>query len=100
MKPPNKAASREIAISAFEQETANVLAMAASLSCEALCLAWMATEGKPATRELAIVRGWLMDELNARLGDDLFDEWLTAVDGNGDSLNPLSFFERKEGQNA
>lgn len=81
-----------MAIKTREQETANVMAMAANLSDEALCLAWMATEGKPATKELAIVRGWLMDELNARLGDDLFDEWLMADE---DGLNPLAYFARK-----
>ena len=63
--------------------------MAAKLSDEALCLAWMATEGKPATKELAIVRGWLMDEINTRLGDNLFDEWLMADE---DGLNPLAYF--------
>ncbi|MGW7636129.1 hypothetical protein [Streptomyces decoyicus] len=82
-------------LKAREQATAKVSAMTAKLTDEALCLAWMATEGKPVTKELAIVRGWMMDELNARLGDDLFDEWLMAVDENGDALNPLSFFPRK-----
>jgi hypothetical protein len=74
-----------------EQAETAVQAMAAKLTDEALCLAWMGTEGKPATNELAIVRGWIMDALNARLGDDLFDEWL-AGDDNGDTLNPLAFF--------
>jgi hypothetical protein len=78
-----------------EQAETAVQEMAAELTNEALCLAWLVTEGKPATRELAIVRGWIMDELHRRLGDDLFDEWLMAVDENGDSLNPLAFFERK-----
>lgn len=82
-------------VKAREQATTEVLAMASRLSDEALCLAWMATEGKPAAQELALVRGWLLDELNERLGDDLFDEWLMAFDENGDALNPLSFFARK-----
>lgn len=77
-----------------EQATAKVLAMAARLTDEALCLAWMATEGKPVTEELAMVRGWLMDVLNERLGDDLFDEWLTAVDDEGNGVNPLAYFTR------
>ncbi|MFD8839841.1 hypothetical protein [Streptomyces griseofuscus] len=77
-----------------EQETAKVKAMAAELTDEALCLAWMGTEGKPATKELAIVRGWLMDELNKRLGDDLFDEWLMDVDEAGNGVNPLAYFTR------
>lgn len=75
-----------------EQGTAKVQAMAANLTDEALCLAWMATEGKPAIQELAIVRGWLMDELNARLGDDQFDEWLMADE---DGVNPLAYFATK-----
>lgn len=77
-----------------EQAKAKVLAMAANLSDEALCLAWMATEGKPVTEELAMVRGWVMDVLNERLGDDLFDEWLMAVDDNGNGVNPLAYFQR------
>jgi hypothetical protein len=77
-----------------EQAEAAVQAMAAKVSDEALCLAWMATEDKPASQELAITRGWIMDELHKRLGDDLFDEWLVDVDDNGDGLNPLGFFQR------
>jgi hypothetical protein len=73
-----------------EQAEVAVQAMAAKLTNEALCLAWMGTEGKPVTKELALVRGWIMDELNRRLGDDLFDEWLIADE------NPLAYFERKE----
>ncbi|MEH0627769.1 hypothetical protein [Streptomyces stelliscabiei] len=76
-----------------EQAEAKVAAMAANLTDEALSLAWMATEGKPATKELAMVRGWVMDELHRRLGDDLFDEWLIAVDDNGDGVNPLAYFQ-------
>lgn len=72
-----------------EQAEVKVAAMSAKLTDEALCFAWMGTEGKPVTKELATVRGWLMDELNRRLGDDLFDEWLIADE------NPLSYFERK-----
>jgi hypothetical protein len=75
-----------------EQAETKVAALAANLSDDALCLAWMATEGKPATQELALVRGWLIDELNKRLGDDLFDEWLMAVDENGNGVNPLAHF--------
>lgn len=71
--------------------TTEIAAMGRQLSDEALCLAWMLTESRPVTQELAIVRGWLMDELHERLGDDLFDEWLMAVDGNGDGVNPLVY---------
>lgn len=75
-----------------EQAENKAQAMAAKLSDEALCLAWMATEGKPGTQELAMVRGWITTELNKRLGDDLFDEWLVNVDDNGIGVNPLAYF--------
>lgn len=74
-----------------EQGQTAIAAMAAKLTDEALCLAWMATEGKPVTQELALVRGWMMDELNDRLGDDLFDEWLIAADEDGAGANPLAY---------
>jgi hypothetical protein len=74
-----------------EQAETTAQAMAAKLSDGALCLAWMATEGKPVTQELALVRGWIMDDLNRRLGDDLFDEWLIATDGEGNGVNPLAY---------
>jgi hypothetical protein len=74
-----------------EQAETKVAAMSAKLTDEALCLAWMGTEGKPVTKELAIVRGWIMDELNARLGDDLFDKWLVATDEDGNGVDPLDY---------
>jgi hypothetical protein len=74
-----------------EQAEVKVAAMSAKLTDEALCLAWMGTEGKPVTKELAIVRGWIMDELNRRLGDDLFDEWLMDADADGNGVNPLAY---------
>jgi hypothetical protein len=77
------------------QSETTVQKMAAKLSDEALCLAWMATEGQPVTQELAIVRGWIMDELNQRLGDGLFDEWLIATDDNGNGVNPIAFLATK-----
>ncbi len=75
-----------------EQATTKVAEMATKLTDEAVCLAWMGTEGKPATQELALVRGWIMDELNRRLGDNLFDEWLMGADEDGNGINPLAFF--------
>lgn len=72
-----------------------VAAMAAKLNDEALSMAWMATEGQPVTNELAMVRGWIMDELNRRLGDNLFDEWLMAVGETGEGEDPPAFLSRK-----
>lgn len=80
-----------MSVTTREQATDKVRAMTGKLTDEALCLAWMGTEGKPVTQELAMVRGWMMDELNARLGDDLFDEWLTDVDDDGNGVNPLAY---------
>lgn len=79
-----------------EQAEAEVLAMIAELNDESLRIAWMATEGATVTKELAITRGWLLDELHKRLGDDLFDEWLVAVDDDGQGVDPQSFFERRK----
>lgn|SRR5690349_19402842 len=70
--------------------------MVARLNDEALCIAWTITETQPATEELAITRGWMLDELHKRLGDDLFDEWLMAVDDNGTGVSPAPFLERRE----
>lgn len=50
-----------------ELAEAKVQAMAATLTDEALRLAWMATETEPVTEELALTRGWLMDELERRM---------------------------------
>ncbi|MGW3196314.1 hypothetical protein ACWDBD_17345 [Streptomyces sp. NPDC001118] len=50
-----------------EQAKAKAAAMAAKLTDEALCLAWMATETQPVTQELALVRDWIMDELERRM---------------------------------
>ncbi|MET7688018.1 hypothetical protein ABZT06_08555 [Streptomyces sp. NPDC005483] len=88
------ASETDVTAPSREQATTKVAEMAAKLSDEALCLAWTGTEGKPATRELALVRGWIMDEFNRRLGDDLFDEWLMDVDDNG-GVNPLAYFATK-----
>lgn len=63
--------------------------MAAILNDDALSAAWASTE-KPNRgsccdecndeRSVTIVRGWLMDEIESRLGDALFDEWLCDTD--------------------
>lgn len=50
-----------------DQLRAKGAAMTANLTDEALCIAWMVTETQPVTEELAITRGWLMDELERRM---------------------------------
>jgi hypothetical protein len=89
-----------------EQAKAKALAMVAALNDEALRLAWMATETQTVTEELAITRGWLMDELERRmnaldardaksaysLGQSVsrFDRWLfTDCDGANDPASYL-----------
>lgn len=88
-----------------EQAKAKAAAMAAKLTDEALCLAWMATETQPVTQELALVRDWIMNELERRmnvlderdaksaysLGQSVsrFDRWLFA-DCEG-ANNPASY---------
>jgi hypothetical protein len=76
----------------------------ARLSDAKLAEAWMATNEQPMTVELPIVRGWLMDELETRMGRmetwaDLllapdfdggrFDGWLEAESGG--YVNPLPY---------
>ncbi|MFF5655233.1 hypothetical protein [[Kitasatospora] papulosa] len=71
---------------------ASMMDAMARLSDEALCLAWAATETQPVTEALAMTRGWLMDDLHRRMGDDAFDEWLMTTDEHGAAPNPLAYF--------
>lgn len=90
-----------------EQAKTRALAMLAKLTNEALCIAWMATETQAVTEELAITRGWLMDELERRmnaidarnakspysLGQSVsrFDRWLfTDCEGPNNPANYLA----------
>lgn len=77
------------------------------LSNERLAETWMLTNGQPAERKVTILRGWLLDELEARMGcvataweglfpnemqRDRFDEWLTADSAPGsDYVSPLAY---------
>lgn len=77
------------------------------LTNERLAETWMLTNGQAAERKVTILRGWLLDEIEARMERvntvwedlfpsemqrDRFDEWLTAdsVTG-GDFVSPLSY---------
>lgn len=77
------------------------------LSDERLAETWMLTNGQPAERKVTILRGWLLDEIEARMERatsawedlfpnemrrDRFDEWMTAdsVPG-GDYVSPLAY---------
>lgn len=57
-------------------------------SNELLATAWILTEAMPMSEELAVTRGWLIDELEARMGPDKFDAWLWT---DGDAVDPLPF---------
>jgi hypothetical protein len=57
-------------------------------SDELLATAWLLTETMPMSEELAMTRGWLIDELEQRMGPDLFDAWLWT---DGDAVDPLPF---------
>lgn len=75
-----------------EQDTRNKIAQ---WSDEALCRCWLALEGKAATAPLVAVRTAMLDELNRRLGDELFGQWLRTIDSYGDQANPMDYFAKK-----
>jgi hypothetical protein len=58
------------------------------LTDETLSVTWLATEVMPMSEELAVTRGWLMDELEARMGVEKFDAWVFA---NSNVVDPLPY---------
>jgi hypothetical protein len=80
---------------ARQQAGTKAAAMTARLTDEALAQAWMVTEAAPISTESAMVRGWMMDELQARLGDDLFDAWLMDEDTDGSTADPIAYLARR-----
>ena len=58
------------------------------LTDETLSVTWLATEVMQMSAELAVTRGWLMDELETRMGAEKFDAWVFA---NSDVVDPLPF---------
>jgi hypothetical protein len=79
---------------ARQQAAAKAATMTARLSNEALAQAWMVTEIGPITAESAMVRGWMMDEIQTRIGDDLFDEWLMNETADGSTPDPITYLTR------
>lgn len=73
-------------------------------SDELLATTWLLTETQPMSEELAMTRGWLMDELETRMdaldkrdaksplsfgqSESRFDRWLWT---DGDAVDPLPF---------
>jgi hypothetical protein len=60
----------------------------AALSDEELSVQWLLTETMPMSEELAMTRGWLVNELESRMVPDKFDAWLWT---DGDAVDPTPF---------
>jgi len=76
-----------------EQLKATAIAKVAARSTEQLCYDFAATEVQAgASREIAMVRGWLMDELEKR-DPEAFDAWMFS-----DESLPHSFYGVAPGQ--
>ncbi|MFD8226888.1 hypothetical protein ACFV16_22255 [Streptomyces massasporeus] len=58
------------------------------LTDEKLSVTWLLTEAMPMSEELAMTRGWLMDELESRMGEEKFDAWMWT---DGDAVDPYPF---------
>lgn len=58
------------------------------LSDEKLSVTWLLTEAMPMSEELAMTRGWLMDELETRMGEGKFDRWIWT---DGDAVDPFPY---------
>lgn len=91
-----------------KQSEAIARASIGRLSDERLAETWMLTNGQATTRKVTILRGWLLDELELRMGrmdvmadlftvlehfdGDRFEAWMIAesVPG-GDYVSPLPY---------
>lgn len=58
------------------------------LTDETLSATWLATYALPMSAALSMTRGWIIDELEARMGPDRFDAWLLA---DADAVDPFPF---------
>ena len=83
---------------ARQQAAAKAATMTAKLSDEALAQAWMVTEIRADDERIqAMVRGWMMDEIQTRLGDDLFDELADGRDRRRQHRRPDHLPDPREG---
>lgn len=57
-------------------------------SNELLATTWLLTETMPMSQELAVTRGWIIDELGKRMSAVQFNRWLWT---DGDAVDPLPF---------
>jgi hypothetical protein len=60
------------------------------LSNEKLAAVWEQTEQQPASAELAMTRGWLIDELETRMSEADFDCWIYG-EADGTQASPAAF---------
>lgn len=60
----------------------------AALSDGELSVQWLLTEAMPMSEELAMTRGWLMNELETRMTPEQFDAWVFT---DGDAVDPAPF---------
>lgn len=80
-----------------KQSEAIARASIGRLSDERLAETWMLTNGQTSTRAVTITRGWLMDELEKRMGQvdvwaDLYPATVCDYDGDqGAPVNPLPY---------
>ena len=58
------------------------------LTDEKLSVTWLFPETVSMSEELAMTRGWLMDELETRMGEEKFDAWVWT---DGDVVDPRPF---------
>ena len=56
------------------------------LSNDMLAFVWLETERRSMSEELALTRSWILEELERRMPEDVFDEWLYA-----DSVSPAPY---------
>lgn len=68
-------------------------ALISALNDRMLCRVMADTNKKRNTADLITVRGWLMDEIEARLGREKFEAWLDTEAEQGRYVNPWEFFK-------
>lgn len=71
----------------YQQATERAARMTAKRTMAQLIADWELTERLPYTPELAVTRGWLMDEFERR-DPEAYDAWIEAYDAS-----PRDFFK-------
>lgn len=76
--------------SALDAAIATTRASFSLLSNDMLVFVWLETGQQPSSRELALVRGWLIDELETRMSEADFDRWIYG-ESDGTQVSPAAF---------